>query len=77
MKENIQVDWKDYNDFIEDVLDRLMIKKNVALFDSYDEAESDVFLQMFPCVNDNADLADKIWLSYKNENNVREWFKSI
>lgn len=77
MKENKQVDWKDYDNFISEVLDRLMIKKLVALFDDYDTAEGDLFLELFPCVSDDADLADEIWLSYKSENDIRKWFNSL
>ena len=72
MKENDKIDWREYPEFIDLVYDRLMTKKLVALFDNYKRAEQDIFLELFPCVCDEADLAEKIWLAHKVDFDVNK-----
>jgi len=77
MKITKEINWKDYPKFIDEIYNRLTMKKLVALFDDYKNAESDLFLELFPCVCDEADLAEKIWESHKIDIDVNKWFDEL
>jgi len=77
MKENNKINWREYPEFIDLIYDRLLTKKLVALFDDFNKAEGDLFLELFPCVCDEADLGEKIWEYHKNDIDVNKWFDGI
>lgn len=64
-------------EFIELFLDMLTTKKLVALFDDLKETEQLLMLELFPCVNENADRAEEIWKEFRDNNDVQLWWDSL
>lgn len=73
------VDWKENTAWLEQILDRLMMKKLVALFDDFDNAIADVMLEAYPYANEQADMAKECWEGFMKDMGpeVREWFNEL
>ena len=76
--EETTTNWKDYHfSFITQIINRLRMKRMVALFTDLKEAESDLFLEAYPFRSEEGTLAPLVWESFKNDPdtpNIQEWW---
>ena len=86
--EETTTNWKDYHfSFITQIINRLRMKRMVALFTDLKEAESDLFLEAYPFRSEEGTgsyfqrdprlTTFLVWESFKNDPdtpNIQEWW---
>jgi hypothetical protein len=59
------------------VLDELMLARTIQEITDFDKAVMMVFLSMFPTVNPQADIIEKMFKDYCEDYTVRVWYESL
>lgn len=69
--------YQDNMHVIEKVLDNLMITRTIQEIKEFDKSIQMVYLQMFPCVNEQADIVEDMFNKYSQDYNVKQWYESL
>lgn len=69
--------YQDNMHVIEKILDNLMITRTIQEIKEFDKSIQMVYLQMFPCVNEQADIVEDMFNKYSQDYNVKQWYESL
>ena len=69
--------YQDNMHVIEKILDNLMITRTIQEIKEFDKSIQMVYLQMFPCGNEQADIVEDMFNKYSQDYNVKQWYESL
>ena len=69
--------YEDNMHIIDHIINEFIITRTTQEIEDFDKASTMVFLKLFPCVNEQADIIEGMWDIYVKEHTVKEWYNSL